>query len=70
MLMRTKRVDLRAGMVIRPVDWLADEHAQRDNEREPAPRFLRKAPPQHTRGARQLSVLGRMIGQTGTDGGE
>lgn len=47
-------------------DWLADEHAQRDIDREPPQRFMRSyRNPHHERGARQLSALGRVFGTGG-----
>lgn len=66
-----RRSDLRPGTVIRAsTDWLADEHAQRDSEREPyrAPRRYRSA--RLEAAARQIKILGKVIGRTGTDGDE
>lgn len=60
-----------AGKILRPTDWLADEHAQRDAERVAAakPRTIRYHNPHHARGARQMAILGHALGAaTGTDG--
>lgn len=70
-----QRMDLKAGEVVRPVDWLADEHSQRDEQRDAErvalakPRMIR-APrsSHHARGARQIALLGHPLGYAGTDG--
>lgn len=69
-----RRFDLRISTLLRPSDPLADDHAQRSIERDAervavaGARTLRYRSIHHARGARQLTLLGRPIGYTGTDG--